>query len=99
MVANDITLEQQISVEVVYAKSNVQRLIRVELPQGSTAQQAIVASGLLNQYPEIDLTINKIGIFANLCNPQQVLKSGDRVEIYRSLLQDPKTARLQRAAK
>jgi putative ubiquitin-RnfH superfamily antitoxin RatB of RatAB toxin-antitoxin module len=65
---------------------------------GKHVRQAIDASGLLQKYPEIDLTKNKIGIFAKLTKPDAVLRDRDRVEIYRPLIADPKEVRKQRAA-
>jgi len=86
-------------VEVAYAKPNVQVLLSVDVPKNSTAETAIVASGILNRFPEIDLAKNKIGIFSKVCPIDQPIKPGDRVEIYRPLIADPKEARRARAAK
>ena len=86
-------------IEVAYAKPEQQTLLSVELPEGSTAEAAILASGILDRYPEIDLQQHKIGIFGKLCKLDQRLKAGDRVEIYRPLLIDPKEARRNRAAR
>jgi putative ubiquitin-RnfH superfamily antitoxin RatB of RatAB toxin-antitoxin module len=68
------------------------------LADGATVQQAIEASGLLQKFPEIDLTKNKLGIYAKLAKPDTVLRDRDRVEIYRPLIADPKEVRKQRAA-
>jgi putative ubiquitin-RnfH superfamily antitoxin RatB of RatAB toxin-antitoxin module len=87
-----------IEVEVAYAKPEQQFIVALELPENVTAEQAIVASGLLSRCPEIDLTINKVGIFATACGLDQPLRQGDRVEIYRPLAHDPKDARRQRAS-
>ncbi len=86
-------------IEVAYAKPEQQTLLSLELPEGSTAEAAILASGILDHYPEIDLHQHKIGIFGKLCKLDQCLKAGDRVEIYRPLLIDPKEARRNRAAR
>ena len=85
-------------VEVVYALPQRQGLIRLELPAGSTLQQALEASGLLQKYPEIDLAKNKLGIYGKLAKAETILREHDRVEIYRPLLADPKETRKQRAA-
>ncbi len=85
-------------IEVVYALPAKQQLVALQLPAGSSVRQAIDASGLLQKHPEIDLTKNKIGIFAKLTRPDAVLRDGDRVEIYRPLIADPKEVRKQRAA-
>lgn len=85
-------------VEVAYALPERQVLISVQLPAGSTAAAAIEASGVLAMFPEIDLAVNRIGIFSKPCAPTHLLEEGDRVEIYRSLQADPKDARRQKVA-
>ena len=85
-----------IKVEVAYAMPEKQALISLNLPFGSTAERAITASGILQQFPEIDLSTQKIGIFGTLCKLDKPLTEGDRVEIYRPLIQDPMTARRNR---
>ena len=87
-----------IRVEVVYALPQKQQLFAVQLPAGATLRQAIEACGVLEKYPEIDLAKNKLGIFAKLSKPDTPLRDGDRVEIYRPLIADPKEVRKQRAA-
>jgi uncharacterized protein len=91
--------EALIQIEVAYAKPTAQVLVALQLPVGATVQQAIERAGILQQYPEIDLAIQKVGIFSQVCCLQQVLQENDRVEIYRPLLQDPKEARRNRALK
>jgi putative ubiquitin-RnfH superfamily antitoxin RatB of RatAB toxin-antitoxin module len=86
-------------IEVVYATSGVQALVTLKMPAGATVQDAIQASGFLMHFPDIDLTINPVGIFGKVCSLDQKLKANDRVEIYRPLLHDPKEARRQRAVK
>jgi putative ubiquitin-RnfH superfamily antitoxin RatB of RatAB toxin-antitoxin module len=87
-----------LTVEVVYATRGVQALVTLKMPPGATVEDAIQASGLLLHFPDIDLTVNSAGIFGKACGLDQTLKTGDRVEIYRPLLHDPKEARRQRAA-
>ena len=87
-----------IRVEVVYALPDKQQLFPVDLPAGVTLRQAIEKSGVLQKYPEIDLAKNKLGVFAKLSKPDTPLRDGDRVEIYRPLIADPKEVRKQRAA-
>ena len=86
-------------VEVAYAKPGVQAILPVEIPESATAEQAIRASGLLARFPEIDLVENKIGIFGKPCPLDRPLRPGDRVEIYRPLIADPKEARRGRVVK
>lgn len=90
---------ERITVDVVYALVAKQYRIRVDLPAGSTLRQAIEASGMPGCLPAIDLEVNKVGIFGALRRPDDLLSDGDRVEIYRPLVADPKEARRRRAAK
>lgn len=73
--------------------------VRVRVPAGATALDAIRASRLPERFPAIDFAVNRIGIFNRLCEPDTVVRNGDRVEIYRPLTADPKTARRRRAAR
>ncbi len=89
---------ERIRVEVAYAGGDGrQYLLPVVVPAGATVVVAIERSGILGQCPDIDLTRNRVGIFSRLCGLDTVLEDGDRVEIYRPLLIDPKEARRQRA--
>lgn len=90
--------ENEIMVEVAYALPHEQLIVPVKVKQGITAEQAIAASGIIKQFPEIDLAINKIGIFGKLSRLDAPLRHLDRVEIYRPLIADPKEVRKQRAA-
>ncbi|MFC3394486.1 RnfH family protein [Brenneria rubrifaciens] len=86
-----------INVDVVYALPERQYLRTLTLEEGSTVEQAIVASGLLELRREIDLQTNKVGIYSRAAKLTDVLNDGDRVEIYRPLIADPKELRRQRA--
>jgi putative ubiquitin-RnfH superfamily antitoxin RatB of RatAB toxin-antitoxin module len=88
-----------IEVEVAYAKPEQQVIITLIVAQGTTAEQAVKLSGLLARFPEINDSELKLGIFGAVCKPEQLVKKGDRVEIYRPLIHDPKEARRQRALK
>jgi len=88
----------EITVEVAYALPDEQLIVPVKVNEGITAESAIQASGILNKFPEIDLNINKVGIFGKLVKLDTVLRHLDRVEIYRPLIADPKEVRKQRAA-
>ena len=86
-------------IEVCYALADRQELITLDLPEGSTALQAVEASGLLQKYPEIEPGgLNKLGVFAKLVKADAALRDRDRVEIYRPLIADPKEVRRQKAA-
>ena len=92
-------MSECIAVEVAYATPEQQVLVALDLPENSTLETAIQASGLLARFPEINLSATAVGIFGKVCELNQSLKTGDRVEIYRALIHDPKEARRQRAAK
>lgn len=97
----DVTQDDEtaeIMVEVAYALPSRQLIIPVKVARGTTAEQAVLASGILGKFPEIDLAQNKIGIFGKLTGADTVLRHLDRVEIYRPLIADPKEVRRQRAA-
>lgn len=76
---------------IAYALPKRQVWLNVEMPEGSTVQDAISRSGILKQFPEIDLEKNKVGIFSKLAKLDAILNNGDRVEIYRPIICDPKT--------
>lgn len=88
----------EIAVEVAYALPHRQALVPLQVPAGSTAEAAIRLSGVLQRFPDIDLGRNRIGIFGRLCPLDRELRDGDRVEIYRPLVADPKEVRRRLAA-
>ncbi len=90
--------DDPITVEVAYARPDEQRIIELQVPPGTTVAEAIERSGIIERFPEIDLAKNKVGIFGKLAKLDKVLQPGDRVEIYRPLIADPKEARKKRAA-
>lgn len=96
---SDTGRTEDIAVEIVYARPEAQVLLGLKLPEGSTVGQAIEASGILALFSEIDLAVNKVGIFGSVCELDHPLKPHDRVEIYRPLPHDPKDARRLRAMK
>ncbi len=89
---------EKISVEVAYALPDQQTIVALTVAADATLQEVIQASGLLDQYPDIDLKKNKVGVFGKLGKLTDTLHAGDRVEIYRPLIADPKEVRKQRAA-
>ncbi|MBK0001665.1 RnfH family protein [Erwinia sp. S38] len=86
-----------IAVEVVYALPEKQYLYSVKVPEGSTVEDAIKASGVLDLRSDIDLNENKVGIYSRPVKLHDEVQSGDRIEIYRPLIADPKELRRQRA--
>ena len=96
IIAEELGIEM-ISVEVTYALPGEQALFSVELPAGSTVMDAIERSGIRERFEAMEVDPKRLGIFSQRATPEQVLKDGDRVEIYRPLLVDPKEARRLRA--
>lgn len=86
-----------IHVEVVYAAPQRQITKTVKLPAGSNVEQAIRVSGLLDEFAEIDLAHQRVGVFGEFVRLDECLHGGERVEIYRALIADPKEARRRRA--
>lgn len=89
---------KKILVEVVYALPDEQTLLAFEVEEGAIAEDAIKQSGILTQYPEIDLSKQKVGLFSKLIKLDHPLREKDRIEIYRPLIADPKEVRKKRAA-
>lgn len=86
------------AVEVVYATPSEQVLEQLVVPADATVESVIKRSGLLERFPEIDLGVNKVGIFGKAAALSASLNDGDRIEIYRPLIADPKETRKKRAA-
>lgn len=91
-------MSNEILVEVAYALPREQLIVQLKVPSGTTAEQAVRRSGVLEKFSDIDLAENKLGIFGKLVKSDTVLRERDRVEIYRPLIADPKDVRRQRAA-
>ncbi len=96
--AQEEVTPQTITVEVAYARPDKQMIIPLKVKPGTTLEQAIELSGIKEHFPEIDLAVNKVGIFGKLAKRDVVLREKDRVEIYRKLIADPKKVRKERAA-
>jgi putative ubiquitin-RnfH superfamily antitoxin RatB of RatAB toxin-antitoxin module len=90
-------MSNDITIEVAYAAARSQTILRLRVKSGTTVGEAIKRSGMLEQFPEIDLVLNKVGIFGKLARTDTMLRDRDRVEIYRALIADPKEARRRRA--
>ncbi|NEX59748.1 RnfH family protein [Noviherbaspirillum galbum] len=89
----------ELRVQVCYARPERQILMDIMVAQGSTLRQAIDASGMLAEAPEIDLDQARVGIHGKVKTLDTVLREGDRVEIYRPLIADPMESRRRRAEK
>jgi uncharacterized protein len=90
---------EEILVEVAYALPDRQAIIEVKVAPGTTAMQAVEQSGIAGKFADIDLENAKLGIFSKVVSGSQVLQAGDRVEVYRPLIADPKEVRKARAAR
>jgi hypothetical protein len=90
---------QKIKLEVVYGTAKVQSLLSFEADEGVTVQQAIDLSGILETFNDIDLTVNKVGIWNRTAKLTDAVQDLDRIEIYRPLIADPKEVRKRRAEK
>jgi len=86
-------------IEVAYALPDEQVIIPLQVEPGATVEQAIQLSGIQDRFPDIDLQLNKVGVFGKICKLDTPLKEQDRVEIYRKLIADPKESRRKRAEK
>ncbi len=87
----------KIQIEVIYALPNEQKLYQLTVDKTTNVEQAIELSGILQDYPMIDLQQSKVGIFSKVCKLSDGLHPFDRIEIYRPLVADPKEARKKRA--
>src|SRR3990172_396523 len=88
---------EKMTVEVAYARPDVQVIIPVQVAAGASVEDAIRHSGILDSFAEIDLNLNKVSVFGKLSKLTNPLRPGDRVEINRPLIADPKQVRKQRA--
>ncbi|MHC8404264.1 MULTISPECIES: RnfH family protein [unclassified Pseudomonas] len=93
--------EATVEVEVVYAAVERQALLTVAVPAGTAVRAAVAMSGIGDAFPELDLSNCPVGIFGKVITDAdtRIVQSGDRIEIYRPLLADPKEIRRLRAAK
>ena len=90
----------EIAIEIAYGHSAEQQtLLKLSVVEGITIEQAIQQSGILQQFPEIDLQKNPVGIFSKKAQLTDIVRAGDRIEIYRPLIIDPKQARRARVKK
>lgn len=90
---------QAINIEVAYARPEQQAVVALTVTVGTTVEQAVRLSGILERFPEIDLSRNKVGIFGEHTVLERPLQAHDRVEIYRPLCGDPRELRRRRMAK
>ena len=87
------------TIEVVYGTPEKQEIITLEVPLETSVEDCITQSNVQKMFPEIDLAENKVGIWNRTCRLNDTVKDGDRIEIYRPLIADPKEVRRLRAEK
>ena len=90
---------QQVSIEVVYGTATEQKIVSMVVEPGTQAQTAVQQSHINEFFAQCDLSAVKLGLFGKVIPAEYILQAGDRVEIYRPLLADPKVSRQLRAAK
>ena len=86
-----------LEIEIVYGLADRQVLKNMTVAEGTTVREAALRSGLEVEFPELDLQQAPLGIFGKAVKDKTVLRDGDRIEVYRPLLIDPKEARRKRA--
>lgn len=91
--------EEFIDIEIAYALPERQRIVSLKVATDSTARQVVLESGIDKELPGIDILHCPIGIFGCEVVDEHVMQRGDRIEIYRSLERDPRSARRERAAR
>jgi len=96
---NDSGDVEKITIEVVYGVPHKQKILTVLVDDSSTVEQGIIASGVIELFPEIDLTVNKVGVWNRVVKLTEILNDLDRIEVYRPLIADPKDVRKRRAEK
>lgn len=93
-----MTPSENIHIEIAYATPEQQVILEQEISAGMTPRAAVIESSIDQYFPEIDKESCDIGIFGKAIRPDHELENGDRIEIYRPLLADPKEVRKRRAA-
>ena len=96
---NSETTHSVIHIEVAYATPDKQVLLDLSVPAGTTVAEGIEQSAIRDEFPELNMDIKAVGIFSRKVPLDHVLREGDRIEIYRPLIADPKEVRRQRALK
>jgi len=97
--STDDSVQESMQIEVVYGTPKEQVILLVAVDIGCTVEEVIKISGVLTSFIEIDLTMNKVGIWNRTAKLTDVVKDLDRIEIYRPLIADPKEVRKRRADK
>ena len=96
---DDAVIEDKITIEVVYGVPHKQKILTLVLTAGTTVEQAVIESGIIALFPEIDLAVNKVGVWNRAVKLADMVNDLDRIEVYRPLIADPKDVRKRRAEK
>ena len=91
-------MPDQTLIEVAYATPARQKILECYVAKGTSPRDAVKQSGIIQFFPEIDVENCDLGVFGKIITPDYELREGDRIEIYRPLIADPKEIRRQRAA-
>lgn len=91
--------QQIMEIEIAYARPEQQRIVRLQVPVGSSVRQVLLQSGLGDEFAEIDIQHCPIGVFGREITDDYVIRAGDRIEIYRPLEREPRDARRELAAR
>lgn len=92
-------MSEQLQIEVVYGTPTKQELLALAVDAGTTIEQAIEFSGITSMFNDIDLSVNKVGVWNRAAKLSDEVQDLDRIEIYRPLIADPKEVRKRRAEK
>ena len=91
-------MAETIHVELVWGEPDTQILLALDVAEGTTLLEAIEQSGIQEQNTKIEIDAARLGVFSRKKSPDYILREGDRIEIYRPLIADPKEIRRKRAA-
>ncbi|MBU2872362.1 RnfH family protein [Colwellia sp. E2M01] len=91
--------DNKITVEIVYGTPQKQTILALSITAGTTVEQTIIESGIITLFPEINLDVNKVGIWNRTVKLTDIVEDLDRIEVYRPLIADPKDVRKRRAEK
>lgn len=94
-----LVVDDKVTIEVVYGVPHKQKILTILVAAGTTVEQAIIESGIIALFPEIDLSVNKVGVWNRAVKLSDEVNDLDRIEVYRPLIADPKDVRKRRAEK
>lgn len=89
----------KVTIEVVYGVPHKQKILTLLVAEGASVEQAIIESGVMVLFPEIELSVNKVGVWNRVVKLSEEVNDLDRIEVYRPLIADPKDVRKRRAEK